>query len=299
MKIRNHRFWICLIGTLILTAGVIFLPRHISRSLDLRTLNQVEVSRREDFSFLEQGSNQIYDVIHAFSYLGQEGNPVLITSVEEPIQINSELLEKIYIQAMIASELGILPWLGPPVYTNASFTNEYIETEYGWADWTSYPKSAQYYSLTFASDENPNKTELLNFWYLRFTDETSFDYSFIVNAVNYQIYYAEIHNAATQRVVKNAETVEIYGLSSHEMDVIFGDEAFAAGCMEYYQALGYDCVTQENLYQKLSLAILYYEEKTPVYIERAIIAGDGSSQYDGICIGFQDMIRWVRQQQKE
>ena len=54
MKIKEHLFLFCLTGTLFLTAGVVFLPRYFSRSLDMRNLNQVEASEREDFSFLEQ-----------------------------------------------------------------------------------------------------------------------------------------------------------------------------------------------------------------------------------------------------
>ena len=52
MQTWNRLFWICLTGTILLTAGVIFLPRYLSRSLDLRELNWVEVGERDDFSFL-------------------------------------------------------------------------------------------------------------------------------------------------------------------------------------------------------------------------------------------------------
>lgn len=298
MRIRNHLFWICLTGTLILTAGVIFLPRHISRSLDLRTLNQVEVSRREDFSFLEQGSDQIYDVIHAFGYLGQEENPVLITSIENPVQINNDLLNEVYIQAMTASELGMLPWIGIPTYAVAA-VDSYEETEEIWEPWSSFLQFARYYSLTFESEENPNKTELMNFWYLRFTDEKSFDYSFIVNAINYQIYYAELHNAVTHQLAEAAEAARWNNWESDAINRYFEDDVFTVGCMQYYQAEGFDYVTQQNLYQKLSIAILYYEEGVPVYIERSIVESSESWQYDGICVGFQDMIRWVHQQQRE
>lgn len=53
MRKQNGVFWFCLAGTVLLTWGVIFLPRYLSRSLDMRSIGQVEMSGRDGFSFLE------------------------------------------------------------------------------------------------------------------------------------------------------------------------------------------------------------------------------------------------------
>ncbi len=296
MKIKEHLFLFCLTGTLFLTAGVVFLPRYFSRSLDMRNLNQVEASEREDFSFLEQGSNDLYDVARAFEHLkwGEE-DPILLTTISEPIQINSELLQQIYIQVMTAFEYGMLPWVGP--FTDS----EVIESDGEgnalskvWINWIDYVKSAQYYTITFESEEDPKKKELLNFWYVRFSDGERFDYSFIVNAVNYQIYYAELHNIAAQMIVDESAA---YGWEEDLVADTVPYVAFADGCALYYEALGCEYVGPKNLYQKLGLFILYFENDVPVYIEMSEVKSDASWKYDGICIGFQDLVHWVRGQQ--
>ena len=69
MRMKNHLFWLCFTGTLLLIFAVIFLPRYVSRSLDLRAMNHVEISKREDFSFLKQGSNDTAEAARAFQSL--------------------------------------------------------------------------------------------------------------------------------------------------------------------------------------------------------------------------------------
>ena len=313
MKIKEHLFLFCLTGTLFLTAGVVFLPRYFSRSLDMRNLNQVEASEREDFSFLEQGSNDLYDVARAFEHLkwGEE-DPILLTTISEPIQISSELLQQIYIQVMTAVEYGMLPWIGPftdsevrTMDENSIFVwNEPFEDierdDEGnvlskvWINWIDYVKSAQYYTITFESEEKKKKKELLNFWYVRFSDGERFDYSFIVNAVNYQIYYAELHNIATQMIVDESAA---YGWEEDLVADTVPYVAFADGCALYYEAMGCEYVGTKNLYQKLGIFILYLENDVPVYIEMSAVGSDASWKYNGICIGFQDLVHWVRGQQ--
>jgi len=304
MFINNYRFWLCLTGTVLVMTGVIFLPRYISRSLDLRDLNQVEMSGREDFSFLEQGSNDVVSAFAAFQNLNHYGeNPLLLASIEEPIQINSELIEGVYSEAVAASEMGMIPWIGD-LYTAVSAAESHFiddasaitdEQEAVWINWSDYIQFAKYYSLTCESKENPNKKELLNFWYVRFSDGRQFDYSFVVNAVNYQIYYAELHNAVTQDLVRQAEEYQdVYGWD--ETDTFFTSygDVFVQGCADYYRSSGYDVINRQNLYQKLNLAILYFENEEPVYLERSVAYSEDPAIYDGIRIGFQDLIRWVR-----
>lgn len=300
MQTANIRFLACLTGTALLAAGVIFFPRYISRSLDMRAFGQVEVSKREDFSFLEQGSNEVFEAAHAFRYLEQGGgNPTLLTTIKEPIQINEDLLNEVYIQVMTASEYGMLPWIGPDMnYTNAAGYADGSETEYAelWKNWTDFLQFARYYSLTYESKENSNKKELLNFWYLRFSDGESFEYSFIVNAVNFELYYAEIHNADTRSITEIAERAELYGWDENEYKGVMYDlgMSFGDGCARYYHAMGVDSVNQEYLYQKMNIVILYFEDGDPLYIERSISDREDSKMYRGVCIGFQDLIRWVR-----
>lgn len=298
MKKKNdHRFWLSLFGTVFLAAGVIFLPRYISRSIDMRALNQVEGSRRGEFSFLEQGSNDLSDAVRAFRNLGTNTeNLTLITAVEEPIQINEELLNEVYVQAMTAYEYGMLPW----ILSGYIEYDESGESE-SWESWIDQAQFARYYSLTYESEENPNKKELLNFWYLRFSDLQSFDYYFIVNAVNYQIYYAEIHNATAEMMLEEERALnrELYTERGYISESAYMGMMFAQGCMEYHQSMGagimeFDFVNQNNLYQKLGIAILYPEGGTPIYIEKSESNRKDTHMYRGICVGFQDLIRWVR-----
>lgn len=297
MRMNDHRFWLCLAGTVLLAAGVIFLPRHISRSLDKNTWDQVEISKREDFSFLEQGSNELLDAFRAFRHLDAEGTELtLITEIREPDQISEELLNEVYIQAMSASEYGMIPWIGERYteVTDAAVSGVYVESddllEIKWRSWTDDVRFARYYSLAYESEENPNKKELLNFWYLRFSNLVSFDYYFIVNAVNYQIYYAEIHNTFAHRLLDENDHVPDKEAISVELGGIFTE-----GCLQYYDFFEYDFVSQKDLYQKLCIAILYAEEHTtPIYIEESEADRKDPDMYRGICVGFQDLIRWVR-----
>lgn len=300
MRIKNHLFWLCFTGLILLAVLVIFLPRYISRSLDLRAMNHVEISKRDDFSFLEQGSNDTAEAARAFLSLGQEeGNPVLITSIEEPIQMSSELLETLQIQAETAAELGMLPRLMGYVDVAVEKTDDYAQKtgeEEDFLYWVDCMQFARYYSLTYESKENPNKKELLNFWYLNFSDGERFDYYFVINAVTSEIYYAEIHNAFTQYEIGTEKEIWQGGKATQEYERYTAEMAqqFSYACALYYQAQGFDAVGSQNLYQKLSLAILYFEDGQPVYIERSIAEGESDYMYQGICMGLQNLVNWIR-----
>ena len=188
MKGQNRVFWLCLTGTILLALGIIFLPRYFSRSLDMSSIGQVEVTGRDGFSFLEAGSNDIPGVARAFRYLEKNGeNPILISSLEEPSQIDRELTEKVYYEANSTAKLGMVPWLGIELEDQSA--NDWKTGLY--KDWSECVKFARYYSLTYESLENSNKKEMMNLWYLRFSDDESFDYYFVVNAVTCAIYYGE------------------------------------------------------------------------------------------------------------
>lgn len=315
MRTWNWHFWLCLTGTILLTAGVVFLPRHISRSLDRKDLNWVELNERDDFSFLEPGTNSVLGNERAFRHLTRDGeNLTLISSIQDPGRMNSELLEQVYDQVMIASELGLLPWVGARGYkfgaSLAEDVDEIVVEPYEY--WADQAQFARYYSLTYESEENPNKTEMISFWYLRFSDNETFDYYFVVNAISYQIYYAEIYNAYTDYYADLAERADRYDIVEANLagEKIVLDKSkqgtspyealFAVGCMDYYQAEGYTWVGSENLYDKLGLVILYYGGQS-VYISQSVTQNDtslsydsGLSAYQGIGTGFQELANKVR-----
>ncbi len=310
MKRPNGFFWSCLTGTVLLALGIIFLPRYFSRSLDMGSIGQVEVTGRDGFSFLEAGSGDIPGVARAFRYLEKSGeNPLLISSIEEPSQINRELSEKVYYEADIISELGMVPWLG---------IDQGYQDVYDWdfplyIDWSEHAKFARHYNLTYESSENPNKKEMMNLWYLRFSDDENFDYYFVVNASTCQIYYAEIYNSFSENMIQSIDE-EIY--VSRETD--YNDKAAAAGsratelgymfgdaCMNYYDARGYEYVAgQRMLNEKLGIVILYFqgeeEQKTVrnVYMEVKTKEEPHLERYRGISIGFQELAGWVRSLQE-
>lgn len=297
MQTWNRLFWICLTGTILLTAGVIFLPRYLSRSLDLRELNWVEVGERDDFSFLEPSSGSVLENVQVFRNLTYNGeNLTLISSIEEPVRMNNELLEQVYNQVMSASEMGMLPWVGFKKYEYSDRLEESDLALYQY--WPEYAKFARYYSLTYESEENPHKTEMLNFWYLRFSDTKTFDYYFIVHAVSYQIYYAELYNADTDIYAIQAKEDKVYKMKDlynmqYDSAITADEDLFAIGCMQYYDAEGYDYIGSQNLYDKLGLVILYYEGRS-VYIEQSVVENSLFSAYQGVSVGFQELANRVR-----
>lgn len=305
MRRKIPVFWFCLTGTLLLTVGVIFLPRYFSRSLDMRHMNQVEESRRDDFSFLKPASNEVVEVSRAFQSLTQDGKePILLTSIDDPSQISQELLAAVYEQAMMGAELGILPWLNIEEDTtdssyDASYDKDWIPVYHNWQDDVSF---ARFYSITYTSESDAHKQEILNFWYLNFSDGKRFDYSFIINAVTYQMYYAKIYNGFSSDMAESfleKQEIEYYETesslvkSSNYRDYL--RTLFQSGCEIYYEAIG-STQAQSSLTDKIGIAILYYDKGLDgtqnVYIERRIIS-EPFSEYLGISMGFQDLIRWA------
>lgn len=314
MRTWNKFFWLCLTGTVLLTVGVVFLPRYFSRSLDKRNLNLVEVAGRDEFSFLEPSNNGVLANERAFRNLTYSGdNLTLITSIEEPIRMNSELLDEVYNQAMSAAEYGMLPWIGGKYY---KYESPSIKNVYRYNYWAEEAKFAKYYSLTYSSEDNPNNTEMLNFWYLRFSDDVNFDYYFIVNAVSYQIYYARIYNMYTDELIDNmdmiykevssiaeAYTEDTYAASQTIENTYkvswadingnpYFDDTFSIGCMQYYESDSYGFVEDRHLYDKLGLTLLYYGSSI-IYIEQSSAERSSELGYKGIEVGFQEVINKI------
>lgn len=302
MRTWNKKFWLCFTGTVLLAAGVIFLPRYLSRVLDMGKLDKVELAERENFSFLEQSSNSVPESARALQYLNSSNDGLmLISSYDETAKINTELLESVFDEAMFAANSLMLPWIGEPGYDFAKHTGTELEPFEYWVDTVRF---ARHYSLTYDSESDGNIKEMMNFWYLRFSDGKTYDYYFLVNAATYQIYYAKIYNQWTDYIVrfseqmaveennylnvkgKNSETEMIY-TSTYE-DYYWGYvECFAFGSMDYYRAVDYRYVSASNLNNKLGLATLNFEDAT-VYIEE-IILPESTFPYRGIGIGFQNL----------
>lgn len=312
MRTWNRVFWLCLAGTILLAAGVIFLPRYFSRGLDLGKMNQVQLAERENFSFLEQSSNAILENARAFRYLNSaEDNLMLVSSYDESAKINMDLLEGVYDEVMKAADEGMLPWLGSygysfskQMYYELGYDLDFQPYEY-WADMVRF---ANYYSLTYQSDSGSNTKEMLNFWYLRFSDGKTFDYYFLVNAVTYQIYYAEIHNQYTDWIVNYWEsfykTPEIYGDSKTENSnvVVYDDAAYLpeldnfywfyyditlSGCVNYYNPDDFKNISSGTQNNRMFLHILNYGNEA-LYIEQLAMP-ENTFPYRGISIGLQNM----------
>ena len=311
MRRQNGFFWICLAGTVLLAFGVVFLPRYFSRSLDMRSIGQVEVTGRDGFSFLEAGSNEIPGVARAFQYLGKDGeNPMLITSIEDPFQIDYNLVENVYYEASMIAESGMVPWLGiERIYQDEAAYDQSVPM---YMDWSEYVKFARYYSLTYEAPENPNKKEMMNLWYLRFSDEESFDYYFVVNAITCQIYYAEIYNAYSESMVFSVKEETAYSnrtkyaaeLHLREKELGY---TFTEACANYYESYGSDYISQSGLStlnEKMGIAILYFpgekESDTDqhVYIEIQLKEEPHLEIYRGFSIGFQNLAGWVQSLQE-
>jgi len=330
MRTWNKLFWLCLIGMILLAAGIIFLPRYFSRGLDMGKMNQVQLAERENFSFLEQSSDSILDNARAFRYLNSaDNNLMLISSYDESAKINSELLEAVYSEAMNAAETGAIPWISSIGYYASSdvysriYAEDELDSSYDpWMYWGQMVRFARYYSLTYPSHTGSNTKEMLNFWYLRFSDGETFDYYFLVNAATYQIYYARIHNFFTDWIVKywnkayrqgdissesddanSASTaVDIYDASgkkaqrkiydaeshalSEEVYWLFAD-FLGTGCQDYYGADDLKNIYNNSRDDRISLLVLNYGTEA-IYLEQLAVPGN-TFPYRGISIGLQNL----------
>lgn len=319
MRTWNHLFLVCLAGTILLGAGVVFVPRHFSRKLDMRQANQITMVSRDDFSFLEQGEGTVMDHVRVLRNLRPDSEGLtLITSVDDSERVNDEILKNVYEQTLVAAGDGMLPWLWYLEY------GEYMES---YENWIGCIKFAKYYSLAYDSERNPNTRELLNFWLFRFSDENTFDYYFLVDAITFRIYYAEIYNRFThlasdywetilsqtyriQNGSTNAVSIYDWGTSDSKTKKTVDSEyfyeefnylydQFGYGCLDYYEA---DDMKLANIFPatdqgssrlRMSLVILNYGSEA-AYIEQKIVEKPLFDGYRGISIGLQGIDTSVR-----
>ena len=136
-------------------------------------------------------------------------------------------------------------------------------------DWMNELKFAKYYSLTCESDPDSHMMQMMNLWYLRFSDEQTFDYYFLVNASTCQIYYAEIYNLLTDREADDSWTESPQNAAT-VAEVFYGEEyaeQFASGAFYYYQASDFQTVYGDEGRNYDCLSVLRLEEGESAYIE--------------------------------
>ena len=269
----NKIFCLCLTGVLCLAAGTILGPRYFSRILDLRDLNAVSIIKRDQFSFLEQSSDQLVDQIDLLNSIGNGGNLLLLSNYSDQKNWqNSTLIAQVTDQVALATGDGYIPWLEPGFYENylmEIMKKQTSKEALAFYDWMNELKFAKYYSLTCESDPDSHMMQMMNLWYLRFSDEQTFDYYFLVNASTCQIYYAEIYNLLTDREADDSWTESPQNAATVG-EVFYGEEyaeQFAAGAFYYYQASDFQTVYGDEGRNYDCLSVLRLEEEESAYIE--------------------------------
>ena len=269
----NKIFCLCLTGVLCLAAGTILGPRYFSRILDLRDLNAVSIIKRDQFSFLEQSSDQLVDQIDLLNSIENGGNLLLLSNYSDQKNWqNSTLIAQVTDQVALATGDGYIPWLEPGIYENylmEIMKKQTSKEALAFYDWMNELKFAKYYSLTCESDPDSHMMQMMNLWYLRFSDEQTFDYYFLVNASTCQIYYAEIYNLLTDREADDSWTESPQNTAT-VAEVFYGEEyaeQFAAGAFYYYQASDFQTVYGDEGRNYDCLSVLRLEEEESAYIE--------------------------------
>ena len=284
-------FMVSLLCVVTVAVGAVFLPRYLSRGLDQSRLNKVTVADRTHFSYLEQSSGSMMENIQALSFMKNESNLMLLSDMKaDTAKLNQELLTEVYDQAMMASEYGMLPWLGVGDYRTRRASAYDIAT-----DWENDVRFARYYSLTYDSDNDENTKELLNLWYLRFSDNT-FDYYFLVNASDYTIYYAEIHNEWASAEAEAMEAIKVQyearntGVieKTNETSISLNgsDSSLEIGALWYYNAEVSRYVAGDYTNPYHALLVLHFADGT-AYMEETPVDGNGIVSQKGIVLGFR------------
>ena len=269
----NKIFCLCLTGVICLAVGAVMGPRYFSRILDLRDLNTVSIINRDQFSFLEQSSDQLVDQVKLLNSIGNSGNLMLLSNYsDQETWQNSTLIAQITDQVALAAGDGYIPWLEPGIYENyfmEIMKKQASKEAPAFYDWMNELKFAKYYSLTCESDPDSHMMQMINLWYLRFSDEQTFDYYFLVNAATCQIYYAEIYNLLTDREADDSWTESPQNAAT-VAEVFYGEdyaEQFASGAFYYYQANDFQIVYGDEGRNYDCLSVLRLEEGESAYIE--------------------------------
>lgn len=241
------------LSVVILILVTFLMPPLYSSLIDGNDLNQPHVMERETFSFHNPVSMTVNERVQQMmeSMKGREGIKRTL-SLEAGDVMDGELLEGIRETMGIAARYNLLPDL----------------SAYDMEDHIIY---AEYYNLT---DSTENSTEV-GFWNLRFSDYETFDFLLRVDAVDYLIYQAEIYCAEAENIV-----FEITSLDTEA--VTYQNSLFAEGCSAYFEAEGYDVLTELDNFE-LIMEMGYERDEYMLY---RTTAGSGHVEGDGIRWGF-------------
>ena len=208
----DYSIGILMIAILIL--ATFLLPNAYSTFVDNQDLNQIHIVEREDFSFgnpveLVVGE-QVQQIMGVLAERSSLRRTLSLTGSE---MADTQLIDSVKEALIIAAQYKLLPDL----------------TAY---ELEKYIVNAEYYNLS----DNTTESADAGFWKLRFSDYAAFDFCFYVDAARYIIYQAEVYSPeVTEYVIQ---------LISDDLEVVsFLHNQFMEGCGEYFEAEGYETLT--------------------------------------------------------
>lgn len=249
-------YGIGILSVTILILITFLMPRLYSSMIDRNDLNQPHIIERETFTFRNPVSMTVKERVQQMmeNLEGREGAKRTLYLTGEDV-MDGELLEGIREAMGIAAQYNLIPDL-------SAYDLEHHIIE------------AEYYNLT---DNTENSTEVA-FWNLRFSDYETFDVLLRVDAVDYIIYQAEFYCMEAE-----ANVMEI---TSWDPEVVsYQNNLFAEGSEAYFEAEGYDILT-EITNPEMLLQMGYERGEYVVY--RSTVSS-GHTEGTGVRWGFVPM----------
>lgn len=249
-------YGIGILSVTILILITFLMPRLYSTVIDRNDLNQPHIIERETFTFRNPVSMTVKERVQQMmeNLEGREGAKRTLYLTGEDV-MDGELLEGIREAMGIAAQYNLIPDL-------SAYDLEHHIIE------------AEYYNLT---DNTENSTEVA-FWNLRFSDYETFDVLLRVDAVDYIIYQAEFYCVEAE-----ANVMEI---TSWDPEVVsYQNNLFAEGSEAYFEAEGYDILTEVTNSEML-LQMGYERGEYVVY--RSTVSS-GHTEGTGVRWGFVPM----------
>lgn len=286
MSKKSGKFNIVLdyaIGTLsmlILVLGTFLMPQLYSTIVDNKDLDKVHVIERENFSFENPIDMTVYEQVQQMMTALSGKDPINRTLYLTGTEIKDEqLLESVREALDIITQYKMIPDLSAyNIEKNIIY--------------------AEYYNLSGNTAGGGEKA----FWVLRFSDYVTFDFTFRIDASEYIIYQAEIYCAEAADYVMQ--------LTSDDKEVVaFLNNQFMDNCASYFEAEGYDALTDVEAadlavmlgYERGEYAVYHtpcangYLEGEGIrwgFVPMAVALEDGAATqewgYKGIALYFQD-----------
>lgn len=206
-----------ILSMLILVLGTFLMPQLYSTIVDNKDLDKVHVIERENFNFANPIDMTVYEQVQQMMEALSGKDPLDRTLYLTGSEVTDEQLLGSVREALdIITQYKMVPDLS--AYN--------IEKNFVYAE---------YYNLSDSTTESSEKA----FWVLRFSDYQTFDFTFRIDASEYIIYQAEIYCAeATDYVTQ---------LTSDDKEVVvFLNRQFMENSASYFEAEGYDALTDEN-----------------------------------------------------